>query len=228
MRILVVEDEKDLNNVLCKGLINNNYNVDYAYNGADALELLYASAYDLIITDVMMPKMDGFSLVKIIREKKIETPVIFLTAKDEIDDKVYGLDIGASDYMIKPFIFDELLARIRVITRKNNNTHSNILSISNLFLNIKTFEVTRGDKNIQLTSKEFLLLKHMLINKNIVLSRESLENAILSYEYDGASNMIDVYIRYLRKKIDDDFPNKLIHTIRGSGYVLKDLEVTNE
>lgn len=222
MNILIVEDEININDIIVKTLRKNNYTVDTSFDGQEALELLTIKEYDLIITDINMPNMDGFTLIRTIRDKSINTPVIFLSAKDHIDDKIMGLDLGASDYIVKPFIFDELLARIRVITRKQTSSQSNILSISNLTLNIKTHEVKRDNNLITLTSKEYSLLKYMLLNKDIVLKRESIENSICDINYDGASNMVDVYIRYLRKKIDDNYDNKLIHTIRGFGYVLKE------
>lgn len=224
MKILIIEDEIDLNNVLCKQLIKNNYIVDKCFNGEEALDYICISTYDLIISDCLMPKMDGFTFLKEIRRKNIDTPLIFLTAKDQIDDKIEGLDLGANDYMIKPFQFEELLARIRVLTRKNNQINTNILSCANLTLDIKTHEVKRGDTHIELSSKEWSLLKYLLLNKNIVLSRDKIETAVWNQDYDGASNMIDVYIRYLRKKVDDNFEPKLIQTIRGSGYVLKESE----
>ncbi|MFI3260905.1 MAG: response regulator transcription factor [bacterium] len=222
MKILVVEDEKDLNNIICKQLEKNKYIVDTSCNGKDALDMVRTTTYDLIISDISMPVLDGFTFIRMLRDMNIETPVIFLTARDDIQDKINGLDLGASDYIVKPFMFEELLARIRVVTRKNALTNDNVLKIYDLTLNIKTHEVIRNNEIIKLSSKEFSILKYMLINKNIVLSREKIENALWNFEYEGASNMIDVYIRYLRKKIDDQYDNKIIHTIRGAGYVAKE------
>ena len=169
----------------------------------------------------MMPKTDGVEVIKTMRLKNDNTPVIFLTAKDSVADRVHGLDSGAEDYLVKPFSFDELLARIRVLTRKKAGESSNILSIADLTMDIAKHVVKRGNEEITLSAKEFSVLEYMLLNKGIVLSREKLENHIWNFDYAGGSNVIDVYIRYLRKKIDDDYEPKLIHTIRGSGYVLK-------
>lgn len=225
MRVLVVEDEKDLNRIIYKKLKVEGYSVDCCYNGEEALDYINSTNYDIIIMDIMMPKKNGYEVLKNMRENKNNTPVLFLTAKDTIEDRVIGLDLGADDYLIKPFHFDELMARIRVLIRRKHGNINNELKVADLVLNVNTHIVKRGDKEIELSSKEFSILEYMMQNVGIVLSREKLEEHIWNYDYQGASNMIDVYIRYLRVKIDKDFEIKLIHTVRGVGYVLKDKEL---
>ncbi|WP_027127935.1 response regulator transcription factor [Fusobacterium perfoetens] len=225
MRVLVVEDEKDLNRIIYKKLKVEGYSVDCCYNGEEALDYINSTNYDIIIMDIMMPKKNGYEVLKNMRENKNNTPVLFLTAKDTIEDRVIGLDLGADDYLIKPFHFDELMARIRVLIRRKHGNINNELKVADLVLNVNTHIVKRGDKEIELSSKEFSILEYMMQNVGIVLSREKLEEHIWNYDYQGASNMIDVYIRYLRVKIDKDFETKLIYTVRGVGYVLKDKEL---
>lgn len=225
MRVLVVEDEKDLNRIIYKKLKVEGYSVDCCYNGEEALDYINSTNYDIIIMDIMMPKKNGYEVLKNMRENKNNTPVLFLTAKDTIEDRVIGLDLGADDYLIKPFHFDELMARIRVLIRRKHGNINNELKVADLVLNVNTHIIKRGDKEIELSSKEFSILEYMMQNVGIVLSREKLEEHIWNYDYQGASNMIDVYIRYLRVKIDKDFETKLIHTVRGVGYVLKDKEL---
>lgn len=221
MRVLVVEDERDLNRLIKKRLKEEGLSVDACYNGEEALDYLASVDYDLLISDIMMPKMDGIELVKRLREMKKDIPFIFLSAKDAVEDRVGGLDAGADDYLIKPFAFEELLARIRVLLRKNANIKTNVLKVGDLSLNLDTHLVKRGDKEIELSSKEFNLLSYMMLNSGIVLSREKLEEHVWDFDFSGSSNVIDVYIRYLRKKIDDGFETKLIKTIRGEGYTIK-------
>ncbi len=221
MRVLVVEDERDLNRLIKKRLKEEGLSVDACYNGEEALDYLASVDYDLLISDIMMPKMDGIELVKRLREMKKDIPFIFLSAKDAVEDRVGGLDAGADDYLIKPFAFEELLARVRVLLRKNANIKTNVLNVGDLSLNLDTHLVKRGDKEIELSSKEFNLLSYMMLNSGIVLSREKLEEHVWDFDFSGSSNVIDVYIRYLRKKIDDGFENKLIKTIRGEGYTIK-------
>lgn len=222
MRILIVEDEPNLLNVIKKKLTLENYSVDTCDNGIDALDFIDLAPYDLILLDIMLPKLDGLSVLDSIRKNNNTTPVILLTAKDSIKDKVTGLDLGADDYLIKPFSFDELLARIRALTRRNSENPSNEFKIADLVLNIKTHTVLRNGINIDLSSKEFAILEYLIRNKGIVLSRNQIESHVWSYDFNFSSNVVDVYIRYLRKKIDKDFDKKLIHTIRGTGYVLKE------
>jgi DNA-binding response regulator trcR len=225
VRILVVEDEKNLNDIIVKRLILEKYGVDTCFNGNDALEYIFSTEYDVIISDIMLPGIDGFEILKRIREKGIKTPVLLLTALDGIEDRVKGLDYGADDYLVKPFAFDELMARIRVLLRRNstngNSNASNIFSIANLTVNCNSHDVFRDDVPIKLSTREFTILEYMIRNKERVLSREQIEQHIWNYDYEGGTNVIDVYIRYLRKKIDKDFEPKLIHTVRGIGYVLK-------
>lgn len=222
MRILVVEDERDLNRIICKKLKVEGYSVDSCYDGEEALTYIGGANYDIIIMDIMMPKKNGYEVLAQIRKEKIDTPVLFLTAKDGIEDRVKGLDLGADDYIIKPFHFDELMARVRAMIRRNHGSTTNILKIDDLELDCGTRVVKRAGKEIELSAKEFSILEYMMQNQGIVLSREKIEEHIWNYDYQGASNMVDVYIRYLRVKIDKDFNTKLIHTVRGVGYVLKE------
>lgn len=222
MRILVCEDQKDLNKITVKHLTAEGYSVDGCYDGQEALDFLDMANYDAVVLDIMMPKKDGISVLKEMRSAGNNTPVIFLTAKDSIEDRVKGLDLGADDYLIKPFSFDELLARIRAITRKSSGNSSNIFTVADLTLDVTAHTVFRAGKEVSLSAKEFSLLEYMLRNKGRVLTRSMIENNIWNFDYEGGTNAVDVYIRYLRKKIDDDFEPKLIHTIRGSGYVLKE------
>lgn len=224
MRVLVVEDERDLNRIICKRLKMEGYSVDSCFDGEEAVDYIMATSYDIIIMDIMMPKKNGYEVLSEVRGKGNITPILFLTAKDAIEDRVKGLDLGADDYLVKPFHFDELLARVRVMVRRKHGTVSNKLQIADLVLDTSTREVERGGKKIELSAKEFAMLEYMMQNEGIVLSREKLEEHIWSYDYQGASNMIDVYIRYIRIKVDTDFDKKLIHTVRGVGYVLKDKE----
>ena len=225
MRILVIEDEKNLNDIIVKKLVLEKYCVDSCLNGKDALDYIFSAEYDVIVSDIMLPGIDGFEILKRIREKGIKTPVLLLTAKDGIEDRVKGLDYGADDYLVKPFAFDELMARIRVLLRRNpitnNSNASNVFSIANLTVNYKSHDVFRDKISIKLSTREFTILEYMIRNKERVLSREQIEQHIWNYDYEGGTNVIDVYIRYLRRKIDKDFEPKLIHTIRGVGYVLK-------
>lgn len=222
MRILIAEDERDLNRVIEKKLKSEGYSVDACFDGMEALDYLDMVRYDVVILDIMMPKKDGYGVVREMRAKGIETPVIFLTAKDTVDDKVKGLDLGANDYMVKPFSFRELMARIRVMTRMNSGNLTNQFTAGDLVLDSEAKTVHRSGREIILTAKEFALLETLIRNKNKVLNREQIENNLWNFDYEGGTNVIDVYIRYLRKKIDEPFETKLIHTVRGSGYVLRD------
>lgn len=221
MRLLVVEDEKDLNRIIVKNLEAEGYIVDSCYDGEDAVIYLTTIQYDAVLLDVMIPKLSGFEVLKKIREMKIETPVLFLTARDNVEDIVFGLNIGADDYMVKPFSFDELMARLRVIVRRKPEVRENIYTCGDLTLNVNTRQVTRQGKKISLSPKEYAILECLIRNKNIVLTRAQIESNIWNMDYSGESNVIDVYIRYLRRKIDDDFDEKMIQTIRGTGYMLK-------
>ena len=221
MRILVAEDERDLNEILCKKLRSEDYCVDGCFDGEEALDYLASVDYDAVILDIMMPKRSGLQVVEQLRRQGNQTPVLFLTARDSIDDRVTGLDAGADDYLVKPFAFDELLARLRVMTRKRGGERSNLFTIDDLTLDIRSKRVERGGAELKLSAKEYALLEYLIRNKGVVLSRIQIEENIWGFDYEGSSNIVDVYIRYLRRKIDKDHPVKLIHTIRGSGYVLK-------
>ena len=222
MRILIAEDERDLNAIIEQKLKKQGYSVDTCFDGMEALDFIDMAEYDAIILDIMMPKADGFYVLEKLREKGKTTPVIFLTAKDSVADRVKGLDSGANDYIVKPFSFDELLARIRAVTRVSFNIASNVLRIDDLELDCASHTVKRAGKEIILSSKEFALLEYLMRNKGIVLSREHIENHIWGFEYEGGTNVVDVYISYLRKKIDGASDKKLIRTVRGSGYTIKE------
>ncbi len=224
MRILVVEDEKLLNEMITKTLAKEGYSVDNCFDGEDALHYLKMGEFDAVVMDIMMPKINGLEVVKRMRAANDATPVIFLTARDSIEDRVSGLDAGAEDYLVKPFAFAELLARIRAMTRKRTGNETNEFSVGDLVLNTKTKAVRRGEHTIALTAKEYEILEYMIHNKGIILSREKIENHVWNFDYSGGTNVVDVYIRYLRKKIDDPYEKKLIHTIRGFGYVLDEKE----
>ncbi len=222
MRILVVEDEKHLNRIISEAVEDEGYSVDSCYNGLEALEYLECAQYDVMILDVMMPKMDGFTLVRKLRERGDNTPVLFLTARDAVADKVQGLESGGDYYLTKPFDFKELMAVVRVMARKYTGNRSNVYTIADLSLDSNTRTVTRAGKNIELTAKEFSLLEYMMRNKEVVLSREMIENNLWNYDYEGGTNVVDVYVGYLRKKMDTGFSKKLIHTVWGAGWVLKE------
>ena len=216
MRLLVAEDQKDLNDIITKTLTRNHYTVDSCFDGEEALDYLGMTEYDAVILDIMMPKKNGLEVLKTLRASGNSVPVLLLTARDSISDRVTGLDAGADDYLIKPFAFEELLARIRAMLRKLEGRAQN------------TRTVMRDSVPITLSSKEFSILEYLVNNQGIVLSRDRIEQHIWNYDYEGGSNVVDVYIRYLRKKIDDGFEPKLIHTVRGAGYVLNVPERTTQ
>ena len=221
MRVLIIEDELDLQNVLKKRLRAEHYSVDTCSDGQEALDYITMTSYDIIILDIMLPGLNGLQILQEMRKQNNQTPVLLLTAKDSIEDRVKGLDLGADDYVVKPFSFDELLARLRVLTRRQVGSVTNQFELEDLVVDCNTHTVTRGNTKIELSSKEFALLEYMIRNKGVVLSREKIEQHVWNYDYEGGSNIIDVYIRYLRKKIDSGFDKKLIHTVRGAGYVLR-------
>ncbi len=222
MRILVVEDERDLNLLLQKVLKRAGYTVDGCYDGEEAQLHLLGAEYDAILLDVMMPKKDGYTLIRELREQGVDTPVLFLTARDSVGDRVRGLDLGADDYLIKPFDFDELLARIRAMTRKHAGVRTNLFSAGDLVLDAQSRKVTRGGQEISLLPKEFSILEYLLRNKEKVLSREQIENRIWNYEFSGSSNNVDGYMSRLRKKIDEGREPRLIHTVKGVGWVIRE------
>ena len=222
MKLLVVEDEKTLNKIISKRLESVGYTVSSCFNGEEALMELKNNTFDAIVMDIMMPKVSGLEVLEEMGKLEITTPVLLLTAKDSIEDRVIGLDKGAHDYLVKPFAFDELLARIRAMLRVRATQPTNILKVSDLVLDRLSHTVSRAGKNIVLSVKEFEVLEYLMKHHDEVLPRERIESDVWETDYCGLSNVIDDYIRYLRKKIDDDFDTKLIHTIRGVGYVLKE------
>ena len=222
MRILVVEDERDLNRLIQKMLKKAGYTVDGCYDGEEAQLHLLGAEYDAILLDVMMPKKDGYTLIRELREKGQDTPVLFLTARDSVGDRVKGLDLGADDYLIKPFDFDELLARIRAMTRKHAGVRTNRFTAGDLVMDVEQRRVTRGGVEIPLLPKEFSILEYLLRNKEKVLSREQIEDRIWNYEFAGSSNNVDGYMSRLRKKIDEGRADRLIHTVRGVGWVIRE------
>lgn len=222
MRLLLAEDEKNLNNVITKTLIKNHYTIDSCFDGEEALDFLLMTEYDAVILDIMMPRLSGLEVLKQLRASGSRVPVLLLTAKDSVNDRVAGLDAGADDYLVKPFAFDELLARLRVMLRRESGRQDHCYRIANLTVDCDARTAYRDNIAIALSSKEFSILEYMACNQGIVLTRDKIEQHIWNYDYEGGSNVVDVYIRYLRKKIDDGYSPKLIHTIRGTGYVLKE------
>lgn len=222
MRILVAEDERDLNRIITQKLTTDGYSVDSCFDGEEAIDILSYTTFDAVILDIMMPKADGFEVLRTLRSGGKTTPVLFLTAKDAVSDRVKGLDSGANDYLVKPFSFEELSARLRAMTRTSFGFTENILSVSDLTLDCSTHEVKRGGKKISLSAKEYTLLQYLMYNQGRVLSREMIEDHVWNFDYEGGTNVVDVYISYLRKKIDDGHGSKLIHTVRGRGFVLKE------
>lgn len=222
MRILVVEDEKKVAGFVKKGLEEESYAVDVAYDGEEALNLLKTYPYDLVILDLMLPKKDGFQVLKEFRDSGGDAPVLILTAKDSVEDVVKGFDLGADDYLRKPFSFLELLARVRALLRRRKGESQSVLRVGDLEVNLTDRRVFRGGKEIELTSREFALLEFLVRNRGRVLTRTMIAEHVWNQNFDSGSNVIDVYINYLRKKIDHGFDKKLIKTIRGVGYMIRD------
>jgi len=222
MRILLIEDEKNLATVISKGLEEEGYSVDVSTDGEEGLFMAQEIPHDVIILDIMLPGLDGFSILQSLRSSNILTPVIMLTAKDALEDKIKGLDTGADDYLTKPFEFEELLARLRALLRRKSTHKSAVLKIHDLEINTSTKEVRRSGTEIHLTAKEYALLEYLAYNKNTVLSRTEIIEHIYDHSYDFDSNVIDVFINNLRKKIDRNYSPKLIHTVRGAGYILRE------
>ena len=220
MKILIVEDEIKLANAIKRALETQKYIVDIAYDGEVGLDLAVGEKYDLIILDLMLPKIDGLEICRKIRLDHIYTPILILTAKGEINDKVKGLDCGADDYVVKPFSFAELFARIRSLVRRSSKTRSNLLKSGDLILDPVNFKVKRAGITINLSSKEFSILEYMLRNKGKVISKQQIIQSVWNYDTDILSSTIEVHIKHLRDKIDASFPTKLISTIRGFGYQL--------
>lgn len=222
MRILVAEDEKNLNRIISEAMEDEGYSVDSCFNGLDGLEYARAANYDVIILDINMPGMNGLDMVRKLRQEGNTVPVLFLTARDSVSDRVEGLESGGDYYLVKPFDFSELMAVVRVMTRKYTGNRSNVYTIADLSLDTAAKTVTRGGKSIELTAKEFSLLEYMMRNRGVVLSREMIEDNLWNYDYEGGTNIVDVYVGYLRKKMDTGFDKKLIHTVWGSGWILKE------
>ena len=224
MRILIAEDERDLNRLIVKVLEKEGYGVDACFDGKGALYYLENTEYDAAVLDIMMPGMDGLEVLRAARKKGLDLPIMFLTARDSIADRVTGLDTGADDYLIKPFDFDELLARIRSMTRKRSSHTSSVLTVGDLTLDTGSHTARRGDRVIDLSAREYAILEYLCMNPGIVLSREKIENHIWNYDYSGGTNVVDVYISYLRKKIDGGCDKKLIRTVWGAGWMIKEAE----
>ncbi len=224
MRLLVVEDEKTLADLIKEGLEEEGFSVDVAYDGQEGLFMAQNEPFDLVVLDIMLPEIDGMEILKSMRNNKITTPVLMLTAKSDVEDKVSALNIGADDYLTKPFSFEELLARIKAVLRRNFKEASNIIRIADLKLDLSTREVERAGKKIDLTAREYALLEYLALNKNRLLTRTDITEHIYNYEFDFDSNVVDVTVTRLRKKIDKDFKKKLIHTVRGVGYMIKEEE----
>ena len=222
MRILVAEDERQLNRIITEALEDEGYSVDSCLDGEEALEYARGAEYDVMILDIMMPRLDGLSLLRQLRSEGCKSPALFLTARDAVADRVEGLDSGGDYYLTKPFDFAELMAVVRLMTRKNSPSRSSVHSIADLSMDTAAKTVTRAGKSIELTAREFALLEYMLRNRGVVLSRAMIENNLWNYDYEGGTNVVDVYVGYLRKKMDTGFEKKLIHTVWGSGWVLRE------
>lgn len=222
MRLLLVEDDKSILTATARGIEKSGYSVDICDNGSDAQSLIFLSEYDCIILDIMLPGLDGLTILRNMRNKGNQTPVLLLTAKDTVADRVSGLDCGADDYLIKPFSLEELMARLRALMRRESSARKNELTLADLTVDLSNHTVKRAEKEIILTSKEFAILEYMLRNKNRLLTRAQIVDHVWNYDFDCSSNIVDVYIRYLRRKIDDGFDTKLIGTVRGSGYMIKE------
>ena len=221
MRILVVDDDRRLCSIIRRGLQEEAYAVDAAYDGEEGEYLAEINPYDLIILDIMMPKKDGIQVCRALRSKRVDSLVLMLTAKDAVEDRVRGLDAGADDYLVKPFAFNELLARIRALLRREGVFKSPELQVGDLVLDTLTRQVRRGQETIDLTTKEYTILEHFMRHPNMVITRTMLEEHVWDYDFDSMSNLVDVYILRLRRKIDLEGKDSLIHTVRGAGYRLK-------
>ena len=222
MRILVVDDDQKLNRILCETLREEGYSADSCYNGRDALDFCAGASFDGIVLDISMPEPDGITVLRRLRERGDQTPVVVLSSRGSVQDRVAGLESGGDYYLVKPVDFRELVAVVRAVTRKYTGFRSNLYTVADLTMDIQRRTVTRGGKSIELTGKEFALLEFMLRNRGVVLTREMIEDNLWNYEFEGGTNVVDVYIGYLRRKMDTGFDKKLIHTVWGSGWVLRD------
>jgi len=218
MRVLVVEDEERIAEFVRNGLGEHGYAVDVARDGGEALDWADIADFDIIVLDVMLPVRDGVDVCRTLRARGLRTPILMLTARDAVEDRVLGLDSGADDYLVKPFAFAELVARLRALTRREPQVRSPVLRLADLVLDSTTREVTRGGRLVDVTTKEYTLLEYPMRNPNQALTRTMIAEHVWNYDFDNATNVIDVHIRNLRRKIDDTFPAKLIHTVRGAGY----------
>jgi DNA-binding response OmpR family regulator len=221
MRILVVDDDRRLCAVIKRGLVEEAYAVDIAYDGDEGEYLAEINPYDLIILDIMLPNRDGIAVCHELRAKKINTPILMLTARDTIEDRVRGLDTGADDYLVKPFAFSELLARLRALLRRDGMSKSPELQVADLTLNTLTRQAWRGQRSVELTTKEYVILEYLMRHPNAVVTRTMIEEHAWDYDFDSLSNLVDVYIRRLRRKIDNEGEDSLIQKVRGTGYRLK-------
>ena len=221
MRLLVIEDEQKVANFIKQGLEEEGYAVDHAADGASGLQMALEGLHDVIVLDVLLPKLDGLGVLQQLRRENVTTPVLLLTVRATIEDKVLGLDAGADDYLTKPFAFEEFVARVRALLRRRAETAPPVLQVADLALDPARRVVSRGDKTIDLTPREFALLDYFMRNPGRVLTRTMIANRVWDYTFDAATNVIDVYVNYLRKKIDSGHAPKLLHTVRGVGYVLK-------
>lgn len=221
MRVLVVEDERRLAGIIRRGLLEEGYSVDNAYDGEEAQYMAETTPYDAMILDIMLPRKDGIAVCQELRLKKVNTPILMLTAKDSVEDRVKGLDSGADDYLVKPFAFSELLARIRALLRREAQPKTRKLQVGDLVMDTLTREVSRAQRKIELTTKEYSILEYFMRRPGVVITRTMLEENAWDYEFDSISNIIDVYIRRLRRKIDEEGKDSLIQTVRGAGYRLK-------
>lgn len=227
MKILIVEDEHKIANSVKQGLEQEKYTVDVSYDGETGLDLASAEEYDLLILDIMLPGIDGIEITKRLRSNKNHTPILMLTARGQISDKVSGLDTGADDYMTKPFSFVELLARVRALTRRPKESRSTVLKVEDLTLDTTSFEVRRGRKNIQLSQKEYALLEYLMHNPDKIISKDQIIHHVWDYDADVLPNSVEVYIKHLRNKIDKNFSEPLIHTVRGFGYKISNVKSQN-
>ena len=221
MRILLVEDEKKIAAFIERGLTEQHYTVDVAQDGNEGLYLAEVNPYDLVILDIMLPGKDGFAVCRELRKQKNEVPILMLTARDDVRDKIYGLDSGADDYLTKPFAFGEFLARVRVLLRRNRAVKTTVLKVGDLELDQLSHDVTRAGKTIELTATEYALLEYLMLHDGQVVTRTMISEHVWNQDFDSFSNVINVYINYLRKKVDAGFPVKLIQSVRGRGYMLK-------
>ena len=222
MRLLFAEDQPQLRRSVTRALTAAGYSVDATADGAQALDDLDGASYDAVILDVMMPRVDGLTVLRTLRGRGDVTPVLLLTARDAIDQRVEGLDAGADDYLVKPFALEELLARLRVLTRRKGSGRTNVYTLADLTVDTVARSAVRAGETLSLSAREYALLEYLIRNRGVILSREQIENNLWNYDYAGGTNVVDVYISYLRKKLDSGHDRKLLHTVRGMGWVLKE------